>query len=118
MRRAVGLLFAGLLGGCIFLTRFDDPQHCDDRAPVGEECLPGFHCVAGLCVDGGVERTADAGSADAAMADAGGPDASIPDAGTTDGGADAGHSDGGTDAGHTDGGTDAGHTDAGKADGG
>jgi hypothetical protein len=73
--------------GCTLLTRFDDgTQPCDERAAPADQCVAGFHCENGLCVDGGLDtldagRTSDAGSTDAGSSDAGSSDAGSSDAG-------------------------------------
>jgi hypothetical protein len=47
-------LFALLLAGCMFLTRFDaEGQPCDKSALQPEnQCLQGFHCENNVCKRG------------------------------------------------------------------
>ncbi len=58
--KALWVLLAVWGAGCTALTQFDpESQPCELNAPVGQQCLAGFECVAtpdgGLCrhVDGG-----------------------------------------------------------------
>jgi hypothetical protein len=61
--KPLALLAATVLASsCSLLTRFDDgTQPCDERAAPADQCVTGFHCVNGLCVDGGFAAS-DAGS--------------------------------------------------------
>lgn len=55
------LLLGLIASGCTCLTQFDpNTQPCELRAPVGEQCLAGFECVA-QTADAGVCRRVDAG---------------------------------------------------------
>jgi hypothetical protein len=60
------LLLALTFSGCTCLTQFDpDSQPCEPNAPVGQQCLSGFQCVAGTQPDAGVCRRLDGGITDA-----------------------------------------------------
>lgn len=61
LRVLAAVLFTGLLAtGCTLLTSFDqNTQACDEKAPAGQQCLPGHSCVSGIC------RAGDGGFVDA-----------------------------------------------------